>query len=424
MIFINKKKVMRNLQNQIDRVINKVLNEEITKKAHSMSDRLEGEWIEIDTKEGLHGDQTKLDVAKPKGKLTSADFKKLSKMKKLKEMETEEGNAFTGALSKAKESGKDSFEVDGKKFQVKEEKKWIQKTEMKKGELHKKLGIPEGEKIPVNKLKKLKSELQKKGEGDKKMSESDLKLLKQVNLALNLKDIKESIKLTEDELIDLIETIVTEQKVKDVSEKNNISKKSPEGLKKTEKALDASQKENDDYIEQVTKKMKDYLKDMSKGQYNENPEYFPKGNGELAEMPKKAYKASKAVEEYIENFAYAAGLDELAYDEIEPNEEWVKDNIVGSSRTGNNPKWANAVETELGEKIFKKSQIKPYTTEKRKGSYKRQAQPIDKAGEHKGKESIDDMFAKLESKQEKKEKLVSEEMYKMKNLISYDRKTQ
>jgi hypothetical protein len=34
------------------------------------------------------------------------------------------------------------------------------------------------------------------------------------------------------------------------------------------------------------------------------------------------------------------------------------------------------------------------------------------------------MFAKLESKQEKKEKLVSEEMYKMKNLISYDRKTQ
>ena len=36
--------------------------------------------------------------------------------------ETDEGNAFTGALAKAKESGKDSFEVDGKKFDVKETK--------------------------------------------------------------------------------------------------------------------------------------------------------------------------------------------------------------------------------------------------------------------------------------------------------------
>jgi hypothetical protein len=415
---------MRTIKNQIDNIIDKILKEEINKKSHQMSDKVESEWVEIETKESLKGGQHKLDVAKPKGKLTSADFKKLRSMKKTDEAETEEGNTFTGALAKAKSKGEDSFEVDGKKFQVKEEKKWIQKTDMSKGALHKKLGIPQDEKIPTGKLKKLKSELQKKGEGDKKMSPSDLKLLKQVNLALTLKDVKESITLREDELIDLIETIVIEQKVKDVSEKNNITKKSPEGLKKTEKALDASQKENDDYIKQVTKKMKDYLKDASKGEYSESPDFFPKGNGQLADMPKKAYKASSAVEEYIENFAYAAGLDELAYDEIEPHEDWVKDNIVGSSRTGNNPKWANAVETELGEKIYKKSQVKPYTTEKRKGSYKRQAQPIDKAGENEGKSSIDDMFAKLESTTNKKEKLVNEEMGKMKNLITYNRKTQ
>lgn len=415
---------MKNIKNQIDNIIDRILKEEINNKSHQMSNKVESEWVEIETKESLRGGQHKLDVAKPKGKLTSADFKKLRSMKTTDEAETDEGNAFTGALSNAKEKGEDSFEVDGKKYKVTEEKKWIQKTDMSKGALHKKLGIPEDEKIPVGKLKKLKSELQKKGEGNKKMSASDLKLLKQVNLALTLKDIKESVTLREDELIDLIETIVIEQKVKDISEKNNINKKSPEGLKKTEKALDATQKENDDYIQQVTQKMKDYLKNASKGEYKENPDYFPKGNGELAEMPKKAYKASKAVEEYIENFAYAAGLDELAYDEIEPNEEWVKDNIVGSSRTGNNPNWANAVETDLGERIFKKSQVKPYTTEKRKGSYKRQAQPIDNAGEHKGKDSIDDMFAKLESKQDKKEKLVNEEMSKMKDLITYNRKTQ
>ena len=384
---------MKNLKNQIDRLVFKILNEEIDKQSNDISDKIEGEWIEIDTNEELHSD--------------------------VDESETEEGNEFTGALAKAREDGDDSFEVDGKKYPVKEEKKWIQKTELKKGELHKKLNVTEGEKIPQGKLKKLKSELQKKGEGDKKLSPSDLKLLKQVNLALTLKDIKENVTLSENELIDLIEQIVLEEK-----EKSNISVKTPEGMKKTQKALDASKKENEDYAKEVTKKLKDYLKDGSKAEFEENAKTFPKGNGELAKMDKKAYKASSAVEEYIENFAYAAGLDELVYDEIEPNEEWVKDNIVGSSRTGNNPKWANAVETELGEKIFKKSKVKPYSTEKRKGSYKRQTQPIDKAGEHDGKNSIDDMFAKLESTSEKKEKLISENLNKMKSLISYNRKTQ
>lgn len=32
--------------------------------------------------------------------------------------------------------------------------KWIQKMHMKKGALHKELGVPEGEKIPAKKLKK------------------------------------------------------------------------------------------------------------------------------------------------------------------------------------------------------------------------------------------------------------------------------
>ena len=155
----------------------------------------------------------------------------------MEEAETEEGNAFSGALANAKKHHEKSFEVDGHKYPVKEAKeKWIQKTDMKKGALHKKLGVPEGDKIPQAKLKALKKELMKKGEGDKKLSAADSKLLKQVNLALTLKGIKESenaLQLTENELIDLIEKLVVEQKVKDNAEKNNISKKEPEGLKKT-----------------------------------------------------------------------------------------------------------------------------------------------------------------------------------------------
>lgn len=417
------------MKKYIENLISGILSEEIEKKSKSMSQRMEGEWTEIEVKEKLHGNQKKLDVAEPKGKLTAADFKKLSKSKKdVDESETDEGNAFTGALARAKKEGDKNFKVDGKSYQVKEEKKWIQKTDMEKGALHKKLGIPQDEKISVSKLKSKKNELMKKGEGDKKLSPKDSKTLKQVNLALTLKDIKNEsyrngLKLTEDELLDLIENIVMEQTKKETKE-NNINKKEPEGLKKTNKVLDASKKENEDYAKEVVKKMKDYLKDGSNGVYEMNPDYYPKGNGELKKMSKKAYTASGAVEEYIENFARAAGLEELVYDEIEPHEDWVKDNIKGSARTGNNPKWGNAVETELGEKLFQKSQKKPYSTEKRKGSYKRQSQPVDKAGEYDGKKSIDDMFAKLESKEDKKEKMISEEMQAMKNLISYNRKTQ
>lgn len=417
------------MKQYIENLISGILSEEIEKKSKSMVDKMNGKWTEIEVKEKLHGNQRKLDVAEPKGKLTAADFKKLSKNKKNKnEGETEEGNAFTGALAKAKKEGDKDFKVDGKTYQVKEEKKWIQKTDMEKGALHKKLGIPQDKKIPTSKLKSKKNELMKKGEGDKKLSPEDLKTLKEVNMALTLKDIKKeafenNLKLTENELIDLIENIVIEQTNKK-SKENNITKKEPEGLKKTNKVLDASKKENDDYEKEVIQKMKNYLKDGSMGVYEMNPSHFPKGNGELKKMNKKAYVASDAVEEYIENFARAAGLDELVYDEIEPHEDWVKDGIKGSSRTGNNPKWGNAVETELGEKLFQKSKKKPYSTEKRKGSYKRQSQPVDKAGEHEGKKSIDDMFAKLESKENKKEKIISEEMETMKNLISYNRKTQ
>ena len=236
---------MSKFEKHIDDLVSKVLNEEIESKVRKITETMSGEWTEITVDEELEGGQKKLDVAEPKGKLTKADFDKLRKSKESKvgkeygnkhgmeEAETEEGNAFSGALAKAKEEGDDTFEVDGKKYSVKEsEEKWIQDTKMKKGALHKRLGVPEGDKIPVSKLKSLKKELMNKGEGDKKLSASDSKLSKQVNLALTLKSVKESknsLKLTESELIDMIEKIVLEQKVKDVAEKGNITVKSPKG---------------------------------------------------------------------------------------------------------------------------------------------------------------------------------------------------
>lgn len=403
---------MKNFESKLDDLVNKILTEEIEKKSKKMSEQAEEDWMEIEVDEELHGGQHKLDVADPKGKLTSADFKKLrNKGKKeieefyldmdseydfddkdiskgdneeynwsiskstsdkmnsvedlddfdydtsdIEEQETEEGNAFSGALADAKKQGKSSFEVGGKKYDVKESN--------------------------------------------------------------NSKEGKRKIRLTEDELIDMIYDIVKEQKL----DKGNIQVKSPEGLNKTKDVLILNKKENENATKETSKKMSDYLSKGSKGKYEPSAESFPKGNGEIAKMNKKAYSASDAVEEYIENFAYP-GLENLSYDEIKPNEEWVTDNLEGSSRTGNNPEWANAVKTDLGKKMNEKRKRNLYQKEKER-SYKRVSQPIDEAGEGEGEKSLDKMFTKLESKEDKSSKLMNEEISKMKNIITYNRKTQ
>ena len=323
----------------------------------------------INITEALKGRQKKLDKNK-NNKIDAEDFEMLRNKSKnsksikrinkistthgMEEQETEEGNAFSGALSNAKKSGKDSFEVDGKKYPV-----------------------------------------------------------------------KESYKLTESEMIGLIEKIVLEQKnkeVKDPAEKNNIKGfgGSPRGLEVYKKAHNGSGKENDDYIKDVTKKMKDYLKDGSKGEYSVNPKIFPKGNGELEKMDKKAYIPSGAVEEYVDNLT-AAGQENLVYDEIHPNEEWVTDNIEGSSRTGNNPEWANTGESNVNKKRNKIRKDNILGQIKKK-AYNKAPQPIvtDKSGNDEG----DKLMAKLESVSDKKTKQINEEFDRMKLLIGYDRKTQ
>ena len=45
----------------------------------------------------------------------------------LEEEDNDEGNAFTGALAKAKEQGKDTFKVDGKTYDVKESRRFRSK---------------------------------------------------------------------------------------------------------------------------------------------------------------------------------------------------------------------------------------------------------------------------------------------------------
>lgn len=250
--------------------------------------------------------------------------------------------------------------------------------------------------------------------GDGKVTRKDILLGRGVKLKNNKTKVKESISLTEDEMIDLIENIVKEQKTK----LRSVGK--PRGLETYEKAHKGSGKENEDYLKSVTKKMKDYLKDGSKGEYSESPKHFPKGNGELAKMSKKAYEISKDGTDFLDNYM-RPGMENLDYDEIHPNEDWMKDNIEGSSKTGNNPEWANAEQTELGKKINNKRKENKFAKAKR-AAYNKSPQPVvtDKPGQESGK----GLDIKVESTEPKNVKKLNEEFEKMKSLISYDRKTQ
>lgn len=67
--------------------------------------------------------------------------------------------------------------------------KWIKKAIKKPGALRKEMGVKEGEKIPVKKLRAEESRLRKKGEGDKKLSAAERKKLRRVVLAQTLRSL-------------------------------------------------------------------------------------------------------------------------------------------------------------------------------------------------------------------------------------------
>lgn len=415
--------------------------------------------------------------------------------KYMKENDMEEGNAFTGALSKAKKMGKDSFTVDGKKYDVKENEldeilhgkqtkldknkngkidsedfKMLRKgkkNEMGEGEenLEKYLRkyikrdhegpIKEGKKFIQKATEKMekkgtsgkfaswckKEGLDKDGEVtskciNKAMKSDDSKVVKMANFAKNIGGFKgakhESIEynvsfgddyvtLNEDELIDMIEELVIEEKGKS------------KGLVQYDKVHKKDGEENKKAMNDVAKKMSQYAKDMD-SEFVENPDYFPKTSGEIKKMDKKAYIPSEAVDEYVDAFAYP-GQTNIVFDEIKPDDEMIKKYIKGDKTTGNSSEYANAVKTNVGDKFYKNYEDNLYGAEQLEASYKRQNQPVDIAGENKSKGNLKSIknsknktqkiFDKLgESKEIENKTMVNEEMEKMKKLIGYNEKTQ
>ena len=69
---------------------------------------------------------------------------------------------------------------------AKKVKKWEQNLDLKKGSLHRELGIPEDKLIPLSKLESLKNRLHAKAQKGK-LTPKELTLLRRVNLAIKFK---------------------------------------------------------------------------------------------------------------------------------------------------------------------------------------------------------------------------------------------
>ena len=360
--------------------------------------------------------------------------KKIANMKKRikgqSEEEVEEGNAFTGALARAKKEGKKSFNVDGKEFEVTEDL-----GGMRLGMGHDdfedmKLSDDENPRVQYLKKKYMRNYPEEIDQEVDFVSGDE----EPVNYRIKMGD-GDFLDLGESELIDMIEELVTEEKVKDNLKKTGKSK----GMTEYDRISKIQTSENGKANKASFKKMTDYVKAGSKDTFKSNPVMFPKGNGELAKMNKKAYTPSEYVDEYIDAFAYP-GQTNIVFDEIKPDDKKIEMYLKGNRLTGNaqvddegNP-LGNVEPSKLGEKMYKNYKDNLYGAEQSEASYKRQTQPVDIAGEvtQKGKlkSKKNSSAAKAqkvldnvdESISNEKSLLLNEEMENMKKLIGYQYK--
>jgi predicted DNA-binding protein len=421
---------MKNIEKVIDKLIDKVLNEELSKKITSatekvISEKKDEKWIQdIDMKEGAFtkycGGKVSCEcVAKAKkegGKAAKMANLYLNmnedKCKSLRETieEVDEMEDFYKKAKERKESRNMRDEFDGRDSEV-----IGVYSNIKKQRNEEELG--EGNAFSEARCQAICSG-DKSFEVDGKeynVTDADMNDKKSCGCK-SVKESKKNIRLTESELVELIERIVNEEKV--VTQ--NILNKN----------LKASEDENNQNLKDVKKKMDDYMKDMGQP-YEPESKKFPSGNKIMSRQAednktvkdgkKKEYTPSEAVEEYIDQIARSGGMENLDYDQIKPNEEWLEMNIEGSSKTGNSQEYANAVPTDVNKGVNRRRKMNILAKLKR-DSYQKSSQPVyDMAGEN---THMEKMLGLDESISEKNKTKISEEIDMMKKFIGYNSRTQ
>ena len=187
---------------------------------------------------------------------------------------------------------------------------------------------------------------------------------------------KRTLRLTESELIQLISKMVNE---------------SVPGIEVTKKAQSGSKKDNDENMKDVEKKLKDYASFDG----NDNPE-FPNQEGQGED--KEARQNTSEEDEFVADNR-GGGLEDLNYDN-EPSDmfkERLRMALSVDDKMGNSQEYANVVKSDLGQKIAKKVERRRKSIEDAP-MYNKDVQPVNESLER--------------------------ELLKIKNLTTYDKRTQ
>lgn len=324
-----------------------------------------GEIVSGEMGEDLHGRQSKIDVASPKGKITAADFKKLRDLKKseMGENEMEEGNAFSGALANAKKDGKSSFEVDGKTYQVKESK----------------------------------------NRGN-----------------------KEKVVFTEAELINFIERLVEADKVVDKGFKTAMTatkKENTDAIKQVAAKMKDYMKNMGTEYEENPQSFPKGNKIMSREDFGKEVSDDKKNAYDASDA------VDEYIDAFAYPGQTNLVFDEIKPDDTKIEKYLKGHSTTGNAQVDEDGNaLGNVVPSEVGEKFYKNYKENLYGAEQMNASYKRQPAPVDIAGSEKSNGNLKSLkatqqiFNKLEESVENK-KVISD-MEKMKNLIDYNRKTQ
>jgi len=193
------------------------------------------------------------------------------------------------------------------------------------------------------------------------------------------------------------------------------SAKTIPGLQAVKSAHEGDAEESKEYLSSVDKKMKDYLNFEG----NDNPEFPQQIGGE-----KVAHRNTTEGEEYIETYRGGKPTD-LGYD-TPPSKDFkdrVKKALSGDSTMGNKQDGdtANVIPSKVGEKALKAIKTKRETV-KKDPMYVKDPQPTSNVESSKKAMGADMRFVAAEDKE--KQKVIEEEIQRMKEISSYGKKTQ
>jgi hypothetical protein len=323
----------------------------------------------------------------------------LEETENMKKIETKEGNAFTGAMTKAKESGEKTFTVDGKEYDIEEELKGGQK----------KLDKNHNGKIDGQDFKILRGQKQDTKEEEEECDEcgngymeEEINEMSQTcnecggmmneegmctECSGNMMESKKKVlRLTESQLIELIGKMVNEAAVP--------------GIETQKKVRSASGSQNDANLNDVKKKIKNQL-EIPGGSNPEFPEANKKGEKVVVNNDEKE-------DEFVSNFRGGTLLD-LDYDS-EPSEEFktrLKKSLDGDVTMGNSHDAGNVIPTNTGKKLADRAKKKEEEQQKAP-MYEKDPTPTREVNES----------------EVLKTNLINEDIEKMKKILGYNKKTQ